>query len=118
MVGLSIYLGLSSLIDMLGETLSVTSDLQIVNALQCNSTEHKVFWYRNMVRSSIDNRLFCPLTILTHLVPEPQTKMPFLLYHARYRSLHRPGKLLLLTGSLLVKMGVGQVVGRGRELEH
>ena len=31
MVGFSINLGLSSLIDMLGETLSVTSDLQIVN---------------------------------------------------------------------------------------
>ena len=75
-------------------------------------------WFSNMVNSSIDNRLFCPLTILTHLVPEPQTKMPFLLYHARYRSLHRPGKLLLLTGSGLAKMGVGQVIGRGRELEH
>ena len=118
MVGLSIYLGLSSLIDMLGETLSVTSDLQIVNALQCNSTEHKVFWYRNMVRSSIDNRLSCPLTISKQLVPELKTQMPFLLYHARHRSLYRPGKLLVLTGSLLVRMGVGQVVGRGRELEH
>ena len=75
-------------------------------------------WFRNMVNSSIDNRLFCPLTISTQLVPEPQTKMPFLLYHARHRSLNRPGKLLVLTGRLLVKMGVGQVVGRGRELEN
>ena len=44
--------------------------------------------------------------------------MPFLLYHARHRSLNRPEKLLVLTGRLLVKMGVGQVVGRGRELEN
>ena len=44
--------------------------------------------------------------------------MPFLLYHASHRSLHRPGKLLVLKGSLLVMMGVGQVVRRRRELEN